>query len=116
MSTREVADVIAPVNEEGTKATILRWCKAVGDPVRKDEPLLELETDKVTVEISSPASGELVEILKQPDEEVLPGQMLARVRIAAESHSRPRRRRRPQALRARPLSARCRGAMSAPQC
>ncbi len=78
-----MADVIAPLNEEGTRATILRWCKAAGDSIRKDEPLLELETDKVTVEIPSPASGELCEILMHPDEEVLPGQVLARVRIGA---------------------------------
>ncbi len=80
-----LTDVVAPMNEEGTKATVLRWCKSVGDSIRKDEPLLELETDKVTVEIPSPASGELHEILKQPDEEVLPGQVLARVRIGAEA-------------------------------
>ena len=73
-----MADVVAPMNEEGTKATILKWGKRVGDQVRRDEPLLELETDKVTVEIPSPASGELAEILKGPDEEVLPGQLLAR--------------------------------------
>jgi 2-oxoglutarate dehydrogenase E2 component (dihydrolipoamide succinyltransferase) len=79
----DLADVTAPQNEEGTKATILKWCKAAGDGIRKDEPLLELETDKVTVEIPSPASGVLVEILKQPNEEVLPGQLLARVRIDA---------------------------------
>ena len=41
-----MTDVIAPENEEGTKATILRWCKAAGETIRKDEPLLELETDK----------------------------------------------------------------------
>jgi 2-oxoglutarate dehydrogenase E2 component (dihydrolipoamide succinyltransferase) len=80
-----LADVVAPMNEEGTKATVLRWCKSVGDSIRKDEPLLELETDKVTVEIPAPATGELHEILKQPDEEVLPGQVLARVRIGAET-------------------------------
>jgi 2-oxoglutarate dehydrogenase E2 component (dihydrolipoamide succinyltransferase) len=51
--------------------------------VRKDEPLLELETDKVTVEIPSPATGKLTEILKQPSEEVEPGQILARLRIDA---------------------------------
>jgi 2-oxoglutarate dehydrogenase E2 component (dihydrolipoamide succinyltransferase) len=43
-------DVIVPANEEGTRATVLRWCKAIGDTVVKDEPLVELETDKVTVE------------------------------------------------------------------
>ena len=64
---------------------MLRWCKAAGDAVRKDEPLLELETDKVTVEIASPATGKLAEILKQPNEEVEPGQILARVRIAQAS-------------------------------
>jgi 2-oxoglutarate dehydrogenase E2 component (dihydrolipoamide succinyltransferase) len=82
-----LADVVAPMNEEGTKATILKWGKRVGDPVRRDEPLLELETDKVTVEIPSPASGELAEILKGPDEEVLPGQLLARVRIGRDASS-----------------------------
>jgi 2-oxoglutarate dehydrogenase E2 component (dihydrolipoamide succinyltransferase) len=86
-----IADVIAPSNEEGTKATILRWYKAAGDSIRKDEPLLELETDKVTVEIPSPATGELCEILKQPDEEVLPGQVLARVRIALHDTAAPLR-------------------------
>jgi 2-oxoglutarate dehydrogenase E2 component (dihydrolipoamide succinyltransferase) len=80
-----MADVVAPMNEEGTKATILKWGKRVGDHVRRDEPLLELETDKVTVEIPSPASGELAEILKGPDEEVLPGQLLARVRIGMDA-------------------------------
>ena len=47
-----IADVVAPPNEEGTKATILRWCKIAGESIRKDEPLLELETDKVTVPIN----------------------------------------------------------------
>jgi 2-oxoglutarate dehydrogenase E2 component (dihydrolipoamide succinyltransferase) len=75
------------MNEEGTKATVLKWGKRVGDRVRRDEPLLELETDKVTVEIPSPASGELAEILKGPDEEVLPGQLLARVRIGMDASS-----------------------------
>jgi 2-oxoglutarate dehydrogenase E2 component (dihydrolipoamide succinyltransferase) len=78
-----LAEVTAPQNEEGTKATILKWCKTAGESILKDEPLLELETDKVTVEIPSPASGVLVEILKQPNEEVLPGQLLARVRTDA---------------------------------
>jgi 2-oxoglutarate dehydrogenase E2 component (dihydrolipoamide succinyltransferase) len=74
-----MTDVIAPANEEGTKATILKWCKSIGDSVQKDEPLLELETDKVTVEISSPASGTLAQILMLPDQEVAPGELLARV-------------------------------------
>ena len=61
--------------------------------------MLELETDKVTVEIPSPATGELAEILKQPNEEVVPGQILARVRIAAgsEAGAAPRQAPRPTA-------------------
>ncbi len=96
----QIADVVAPANEEGTKATILRWCKAAGESIRKDEPLLELETDKVTVEVPSPASGEIAEILMQPNDEVLPGQVLARVRVsapAARASARGRRLRLPAA-------------------
>ena len=60
-----VADVLAPPNDEGTRATVLRWCKQVGDTVVKDEPLLELETDKVTVEdCRRPADGTLDRSLK----------------------------------------------------
>jgi 2-oxoglutarate dehydrogenase E2 component (dihydrolipoamide succinyltransferase) len=77
-----IADVLAPANEEGTRATILRWCKAVGDTVAKDEPLVELETDKVTVEVPAPVSGTLIEVLKAENEEVSPDDVLARVRLA----------------------------------
>jgi 2-oxoglutarate dehydrogenase E2 component (dihydrolipoamide succinyltransferase) len=74
-----VADIVAPANAEGTKATILKWCKSVGESVVKDEPLIELETDKVTVEIASPATGRLVEIVTQSDQEVTPGDVLGRI-------------------------------------
>jgi 2-oxoglutarate dehydrogenase E2 component (dihydrolipoamide succinyltransferase) len=81
----DLADVLVPANEEGTRATVLRWCKNVGDAVIKDEPLVELETDKVTVEIPAPAAGTLVEILKQVDAEVIPDEVLARLRLAGET-------------------------------
>ena len=77
--------MLAPPNEEGTRATILRWCKAVGDSVVKDEPLLELETDKVTVEIAAPASGTLIEVLKPESAEVSPDEVLARLKLPAEA-------------------------------
>jgi 2-oxoglutarate dehydrogenase E2 component (dihydrolipoamide succinyltransferase) len=80
-----IEDVLAPQNAEGTRATILRWCKAVGDTVIKDEPLLELETDKVTVEVPAPVSGTLIEVLKDVDAEVSPDEVLARLRSAGES-------------------------------
>ena len=77
-------EVIVPPNEEGTRATVLRWCKALGDRVAKDEALAELETDKVTVEIAAPCTGTLVEILKQVDADVMPGDVLARLGPANE--------------------------------
>src|SRR5271163_3716737 len=85
-----IADVLAPLNSDGTRATILRWCKAVGETVVKDEPLLELETDKVTVEVPSPADGTLIEILKQENAEVTPDEVLARLTLAGESAGSPR--------------------------
>ena len=84
-----IEDVLAPPNEEGTRATILRWCKAVGDAVVKDEPLVELETDKVTVEIPAPVSGTLIEVLKPVNAEVSPDEVLARLRLAGDEISAP---------------------------
>jgi len=80
-----VSDVIAPANQEGTKATVLKWCKSIGDSVARDEPLIELETDKVTVEIASPASGILTDIFKQSDQEIIPGEVLGRITIGADT-------------------------------
>ena len=80
-----LTDVLVPPNEEGTRATVLRWCKAVGDTVAKDEPLVELETDKVTVEIPAPADGTLVEVLKQVNAEVNPDEVLARLSLSGDS-------------------------------
>jgi 2-oxoglutarate dehydrogenase E2 component (dihydrolipoamide succinyltransferase) len=84
-----IADVLVPPNEEGTRATVLRWCKAVGDSVIKDEPLVELETDKVTVEVPAPVSGTLIEVLKPVDAEVSPDEVLARLRLPGEKIAAP---------------------------
>jgi 2-oxoglutarate dehydrogenase E2 component (dihydrolipoamide succinyltransferase) len=80
-----IEDVLVPANGEGTRATILRWCKNVGDSVLKDEPLVELETDKVTVEVPAPVSGTLIEVLKAVNAEVSPDEVLARLQLAGES-------------------------------
>jgi 2-oxoglutarate dehydrogenase E2 component (dihydrolipoamide succinyltransferase) len=84
----DLADVLVPSNEEGTRATVLRWCKAVGDTVVKDEPLVELETDKVTVEIPAPADGTLIEVLKQVNAEVNPDEVLARLSLGSQPAAR----------------------------
>ena len=82
----QLIDVVMPEQHEGTRATVLRWCRKVGERVTQNEPLVELETDKVTVEIPAPASGELVDILKAPNDAVEPNAVLARLRtgVAAE--------------------------------
>jgi 2-oxoglutarate dehydrogenase E2 component (dihydrolipoamide succinyltransferase) len=84
-------EVRAPAEQsEGTRSQIQRWLKSVGDPVVQDEPLIEVETDKVTIEIPSPAEGVLQEILKQEQEEIAPGELLARIEVrAAESAVTP---------------------------
>jgi 2-oxoglutarate dehydrogenase E2 component (dihydrolipoamide succinyltransferase) len=77
-------EVRAPAaQEEGTRSQVLRWLKALGEPVAEHEPLIELETDKVTVEVASPAAGVLTEILKQEQEEVSPGELLGRIGLPA---------------------------------
>ena len=56
-------DIQVPsLGESVTEATIARWYKKIGDPVTVDEPLLELETDKVTLEVPAPATGQLTDI------------------------------------------------------
>src|SRR5882757_9526643 len=76
-------EIRAPAEQtEGTRSQIQRWLKSVGDTVSENEPLIELETDKVTVEVASPGSGTLREILKQEQEEIEPGELLGRIEVA----------------------------------
>lgn len=73
-------DVRAPdEHSEGTRSQVLRWLKKIGEPVAANEPLLELETDKVTVEISAPVSGVLREIAKREQDPVTPSELLGRI-------------------------------------
>jgi 2-oxoglutarate dehydrogenase E2 component (dihydrolipoamide succinyltransferase) len=73
-------EIRAPAEQtEGTRSQILRWLKSVGDTVTENEPLIEIETDKVTVEVASPGSGTLREILKQEQDEIGPGDLLGKI-------------------------------------
>jgi 2-oxoglutarate dehydrogenase E2 component (dihydrolipoamide succinyltransferase) len=73
-------EIRAPAEQtEGTRSQILRWLKSVGDAVTENEPLIEIETDKVTVEVASPGSGTLREIFKQEQDEIGPGDLLGRI-------------------------------------
>jgi pyruvate dehydrogenase E2 component (dihydrolipoamide acetyltransferase) len=68
-----------------TEGKVVRWLKAAGDPVRKGEPLLEIETDKVSVEVESPADGGLGPILVEAGASAPIGGMLSHVLGARES-------------------------------
>lgn len=82
-------DILAPAEQEGTKAVVRAWLKNVGDTVAENEPLVELETDKVTQEVPAPASGILAEILLGGDAEVGADAILGRLRVAAEATVEP---------------------------
>ena len=77
-------DVLLPAEQaEGTRSQVLRWLKAVGQPVAKHEPLVEIETDKVTIEVPAPADGVLGEILAAEGVDVAPGALLGRLQAGA---------------------------------
>ena len=77
-------EVRAPAEQtEGTRSQVLRWLKSVGESVAENEPLIEIETDKVTVEVAAPGAGILSEILKHEQQEIEPGELLARIQVAA---------------------------------
>ncbi len=75
-------DVTLPSEQsEGTETVISLWFKAIGDRVTANEPLLEVSTDKVNVEIAAPASGTLAEILKNDGDQVQPGELVGRIAL-----------------------------------
>ena len=72
-------EVRVPDEQEGTKAVVRAWLRQVGDAVAENDPLVELETDKVTQEVPAPAAGVLAEIVLDTDAEAVPGALLARI-------------------------------------
>jgi pyruvate dehydrogenase E2 component (dihydrolipoamide acetyltransferase) len=77
-------DVIMPqMGESIAEGTLSRWIKKVGDPVKRDEPIFEISTDKVDAEIPAPAAGVLAEILVQEGETVAVQTVVARLETEA---------------------------------
>jgi len=72
-------EVRVPDEQEGTKAVVRSWLRKVGEQVAENDPLVELETDKVTQEVPAPAAGVLSEILLDTDAEAVPGAVLGRI-------------------------------------
>jgi 2-oxoglutarate dehydrogenase E2 component (dihydrolipoamide succinyltransferase) len=75
-----MADILTPtLGESISEATVARWTKKAGDAVKKDEVLVELETDKVSLEVAAPADGVLAEIVVPEGGTVTPGARLGAV-------------------------------------
>jgi len=91
---------VPTLGESVTEATIGRWFKQPGDAVAADEPVVELETDKVTVEVPAPASGVLAEILAKDGETVAPGALLGQIQEGGAGAKAP-----PAAAKAVPAPA-----------
>jgi pyruvate/2-oxoglutarate dehydrogenase complex dihydrolipoamide acyltransferase (E2) component len=70
---------IPDVGENVTQATIVQWHRKVGERIDAGQPLVDIMTDKVTVEVECPESGVLLEILHGPDEELRVGTVIGRI-------------------------------------
>src|SRR5438105_1136427 len=71
--------VMPKMGESITEGTILRWLKKEGEQVEKDEPILEISTDKVDTEVPSPVAGTLLKILAQEKQTVQVGEPIASI-------------------------------------
>lgn len=70
---------VPTLGESVTEATIGKWFKKAGEAIAVDEPLVELETDKVTVEVPAPAAGVLAEITAKEGDTVEVGELLGQI-------------------------------------
>ncbi|HEY9518870.1 MAG TPA: biotin/lipoyl-containing protein, partial [Gemmatimonadales bacterium] len=81
-------DVPMPqMGESIAEGTLSKWLKKVGDPVKRDEPIFEISTDKVDAEIPAPAAGVLAEILVQEGQTVAVQTVVARLETDAAAAS-----------------------------
>ena len=75
--------IVPPLGESVSSATVARWLKKAGEAVAADEPLVELETDKVTVEVNAPSAGVIESIAAQEGAEVTAGALLGTIAAGA---------------------------------
>ncbi len=85
-----ITDVVVPqLSESVSEATLLTWKKKPGEMVQADEILIEVETDKVVLEVPAPASGVFAEIVKADGSLVASGEVIARIDTAATAAAAP---------------------------
>ena len=81
-SSGEIVDVTIPeMGDSVVEGTVLEWLVKPGDTVAKDDPLVEVSTDKVDAELPSPVAGTVVELLVKPDETVAVGTVVCRIEV-----------------------------------
>lgn len=79
-------DIVVPASEQqGTSHVLANWLVQPGEPVLADAPLVDLETDKVMVEVAAPASGILKTVFKKPGDAVEPGTLLGRIELKGDA-------------------------------
>ena len=89
-------DIVVPVlGESVSEATVAQWLKQPGDAVAVDEPLVELETDKVTLEVNASTAGVLSEVVAAEGENVEVGALLGRIGEGAGAAPAPKQESKP---------------------
>src|SRR5262245_4647250 len=84
-----ISIVVPQLGESVAEGTVARWLKAQGERVRKEEPLVEIQTDKINVEIPSPAEGTPAQILVAEGTTVLVGTEIAQLTAPGEAAGAP---------------------------
>src|ERR1700744_6485102 len=92
-TTQQIGGVVPPAaGESVTEGTVLEWHVKVGEQIKTDDTIVEISTDKVDVELPSPATGTVTEILVAEGDTVTVGQVIARIAVgngAAPAASAP---------------------------
>ena len=84
---------VPSVGESITEVQIGKWHKSVGQAVEKDENVVELESDKATVDLPAPATGTIAKMLKQSGETAAVGEVIGYVQVGATAAASPNARR-----------------------
>jgi 2-oxoglutarate dehydrogenase E2 component (dihydrolipoamide succinyltransferase) len=98
-------DILMPLEQEGSKSIVRAWLKQVGDTVTRDEPIVELETDKVAVEVPAPADGVLAAITLGEGDDAPPGAVLGVLTLGVTDAATPRPGKQEQTASKRPMVA-----------
>src|SRR5688572_9534872 len=93
---------VPTVGESVTEPTVGKWFKKVGDAIAADEPIVELETDKVTVEVPAPSAGTLSEITVNEGDTVGLGALLGQISAGGAAAAKPAAKEEPKKTEAKP--------------